>query len=115
MPEHRTQITFKDNREHISKVNIPNITYPNQHTHIEIPQGSRDHFIVPDTVKVTLNLDIEFKDKACRIVKNVSRALVKKNVLMPRSQKIDTVKNIDKYDTYKDLYLFIYFIYLFFV
>ena len=51
-------ICLKDKREHIAKVNIPNIAYPNQHTDIEIPHGSRDHVIIPDTVKITFNLDI---------------------------------------------------------
>ena len=43
MIEHRTQFDFKGKTEHISKVNMPNITYPNQHIDIEIPHGSRDH------------------------------------------------------------------------
>ena len=59
MIEHRTQFAFKGKREHIVKVNMPNITYPSQHTDIEIRHGSRDHVIVLDTVKVTFNLDIE--------------------------------------------------------
>ena len=78
MIEHRTQLAFKGKREHIAKVNIPNIAYPNQLTDIEIPHGSRDHVIVPDTVKITFNLDITSTDKACSVVKNVDRALVKK-------------------------------------
>ena len=53
MVEHRTQFAFKGKREHIGKVNIPNIAYPNQHVDIDIPHGSRDHVIIPDTVKIT--------------------------------------------------------------
>ena len=100
--EHRTQFAFKGKREHISKVNMPNIAYPNQNIGIEIPHGSRDHVIVPDTVKSTFNLDIESTDK---VVNNVGRALVKKKVLMLGSKDIDTINNSDIYDTYKDLYL----------
>ena len=59
---------------------MPNIAYPNQHIDIEIPHGSRDHVIVPDTVKITFNLDIESTD-------------------------IDAINNSDIYDTYKELYL----------
>ena len=59
MVEHMTQFAFKSKREHITKVNIPNISHPNQHNDVEIPHGSRDHVIVPDTVKITLNLDTE--------------------------------------------------------
>ena len=58
MVEHRTQFDFKGKREHIAKVNMPNIAYPNQHNDIEILHSSRDHVIVPDTVKITFNLDI---------------------------------------------------------
>ena len=58
MTEHRTQFAFKGKREHISKINMPNITYPNQHIDTEIPHGSRDHVIVPDTIKITFNIDI---------------------------------------------------------
>ena len=103
--EHRTQLAFKGKREHIAKVNIPNIAYPNQHQHtdIEIPHGSKD-VAVPDTVKITFNLDIESTDKARSIVNNVGRALVKKKVLILGSQEIDTINNADIYDTYKDLY-----------
>ena len=103
--EHRTQFAFKGKREHIAKVNMPNIAYPNQHIDIEIPHGSRDHVIVPDTVKITFNLDIESTDKARSVVNNVGRALVKKKVLMLGSKDIDTINNSDVYDTYKDLYL----------
>ena len=105
MIEHRTQLAFKGKREHIAKVNIPNIAYPNQRTDIEIPHGSRDHVIVPDTVKITFNLDITSTGKACSVVKNVGRALVKKNMLMLSSKEIDTINNSEIYDTYKDLYL----------
>ena len=63
MVEHRTQLAFKGKREHIVKVNIPNIAYPSQHINIEIPHGSRDHVSVPDTVKITFNFDIESTDK----------------------------------------------------
>ena len=59
MVEHKTQFAFKGKREHIANVNMLNIAYPNQHIDIEIPHGSRDHVIVPDTVKGTFNLDIE--------------------------------------------------------
>ena len=78
MIEHRTQFALKGKREHISKVNMPSIAYPNQHIDIEIPHGSRDHVIIPDTVKITFNLDIESIDKARSDVNNVRRALVKK-------------------------------------
>ena len=50
---------------------MPNVAYTNQHTDIEIPYGSRDHVIVPDTVKITFNLDIESIYKARSVVNNV--------------------------------------------
>ena len=59
MLEHRTQFAFNGKREHIAKVNIPNIAYPGQDIDIESPHGSRDHVIVPDTIKITFNLDTE--------------------------------------------------------
>ena len=76
MVEHRTQFAFKGKREHIAKVNMPNIAYPNQDIDTEIPHGSRDHVMVPDTVKITFDLDIESSDKARSVVNNVGRALV---------------------------------------
>ena len=82
MPEHRTQFAFKGKREHIAKVSMPNMAYPNQHIDIEIPHGSRDHVNAPNTVKITFNLDIESADKTRSIANNVGRALVKKKVLM---------------------------------
>ena len=103
--EHRTQFAFKGKTEHIAKVNMPNIAYPDQHIDIEIPHGSRDHVIIPDTIKTTFNLDITSTDKARSIVNNVCRTLAKKKVLMLGSKEIDTINNSDIYDTYKAPYL----------
>ena len=105
MVEHRTQFAFKGKREHISTVSTPNIACPGQYTDIEIPHGSRDHVIIPDTVKITLNLKIASTDKARSAVNNVARALAKKKVPMLGSKEIDMIDNSDIYDTYKDLYL----------
>ena len=105
MAEHRTQFAFKDKREHISKVNIPNIAYPSQHIDIDIPHDSRDHVIIPETVKITFNLDIESTDKTRSVADNVGRALVKKKVLMLGSKDSDAINTSDIHDTYKDLYL----------
>ena len=44
-------------------------------------------------------------DKAHSVVNNVAKALVKKKILMLGSKEIDTIKNSDIYDTYKDFYL----------
>ena len=81
MAGHRTQFAFKGKGEHIAKVNIPNIAYPNQDIDIEIPHGPRDHVIIPDTIKITFKLDITSTSKARSAVNNVGRALVKKKVL----------------------------------
>ena len=105
MVELRTQFAFKGKREHISKNNIPNIAYPGQHNDIGIPHGSSDHVIVPDTVKITFNLDIKSTDKARSVVNTVGRALVKQKVLNLGSKDIDTIDNSDVYDTHKDLYI----------
>ena len=56
---------------------MPNIAYPNQDIDIEIQHGSRDHVIIPDTIKITFNLDITSTDKTRSVVNNVGRALVK--------------------------------------
>ena len=104
MVEHRIQFAFKGKRENIAKVNMPNIAYPNQRIDIEIPYGSKDHVIIPDTAKTTFNLNTESTDKTRSFVNNVGRALVKKKVLMLDSKDIDTINNSDIYNTYKDLY-----------
>ena len=88
MVEHRTQLAFKDKREHISKVIIPNIAYPNQHIDIGIPHGSSELVIVRDTVKITFNLDIEPSDKARSVVNNIGQALVKKKCSFLAQQKL---------------------------
>ena len=51
MSEHRTQFADKGEKESIAKVQISNMVYPNQHTDIETPHGSRDYVIVPSTIK----------------------------------------------------------------
>ena len=83
---------------------MPNAGHPNQHIDIEIPHGSRNHVIIPDTVKITFNLYIESTDKARSVVNSVGRTLVKKKrVLMLGSKDIDTINDSDIYDTYKNL------------
>ena len=77
--EHRTQFAFIGKREHIAKVNIPNIAYQSQYIDIDIPHGSRDHVIIPNTIKITFNLDIESTDTARSVVNNVGRTMVKKS------------------------------------
>ena len=72
MVEHRTQFAFKGKTEHIAKVNMPNIAYPSDHIEIEIPHDSRDHAAVPNTVKITFNLDNQSTDKTRSIVNNSS-------------------------------------------
>ena len=79
MIEYRTQFAFKGKREHIAKVNMSNIAYPSQHVDTEKPHGSRDPVIVPDTIKITLNLEIISTDMVFSVVNNVGRALVKKS------------------------------------
>ena len=49
MVKHKTQFAFKGKREHVAKVNMPNIAYPNRHIYIGIPYGLRDHVIIPNT------------------------------------------------------------------
>ena len=104
MVEHRTQFAFKCKREHIAKVSMPNTAYPNQHIDINILHGSRDHAMVPDTVRITFNLDTESTDKTRSIVINVCRTLVKRKVLILGSKDTDTINNSDIYDSYKNRY-----------
>ena len=103
--EHRTQFTFKGKRDYIAKVNMPNMAYPYQYIDIKIPHSLRDHVIIPGTVKITFNLDIESTGKSRSVVNNVGGALVKKMVLFLGSKEIDTINKSDIYDTYKDLFL----------
>ena len=84
---------------------MSNIAYLSQHIVIEIPHGSRDDGIMPDTVKITFNLRVTSTDKARSVVNNVGRALVKKKVLMLGSKDIDTINNSGIYQTNKVLYL----------
>ena len=56
MAEHGTQFAFKGKREHIAKVNMSNIAYPNQHIDIQIPHGSRNHDQIPSKLRLTLTL-----------------------------------------------------------
>ena len=89
MVEHGTQFACKGKREHIATVNTPNITYPGQHFKIIIPQGSTDHVIIPDTLKITVDLDLTSMDKTRTVVNNVGRTLVKKKVLRLGSKETE--------------------------
>ena len=58
MAQHRISKAFDGMIEHITKPNTPIMAYPGQQIDIEVPHGSRDYVIVPDTVTITFNLDI---------------------------------------------------------
>ena len=77
----------------MSKVKILSKAYPSQHIDIDIPQGSKNYAIVPDTIKISFYLDIESTEKASSVVSNVSRALVKKKVVLLASMDIDITNN----------------------
>ena len=98
-----TLINLKTNPLLVDARPLTNDDLIGQHTDIEIPYGSSNQVIVPDTVKITFNLDIELTDKTRSVVSNVGRALIKK--LKLGSTDIDTTDNSDVYHTYKDLYL----------
>ena len=76
--ENRISNAFDGKRKHMVNPNTRNMPYPSQYINIEIPFGSRDHAVVPDTLKITFNLEIESTDKTRSVVNNVGRALVKK-------------------------------------
>ena len=101
--ELRTQLDFKNKRGHITKTSKPNIAYPYQHNDTEIAYGSRDYVIVPDTLKITFNFDIEYTEKTRSVAKNVCRTLLKKKMLMLGSKEIHTSNTTDIYDTHKEL------------
>ena len=77
MIEHRTQFSFKGKRGHLAKVNMPNIAHLNQDIDIKIPHGSRDHVIIPDTIKITFNY-VESTDKSSSVENNVEGARQKR-------------------------------------
>ena len=105
-PENRIQWAFKCKREHIVKMNIPNTALPSQGISLEIPSGSKEHVIIPNSLKVTFNLTVEStKDKTRSIVNNVGRGIVTKKVLSLGSKDLETIDNTDIFDTYRDLYL----------
>ena len=87
MLEKSTQFTFKGKREHIATPNTPSIAYPVEHFKIKIPKGSADHVIVPDTIRITFDLDLTLTDKARSVVNNVGRTLVKKKKCLDLVQK----------------------------
>ena len=103
--EHMIPETFDGMKEHMVKSNTPNMAYPSQHINIEIPKGSRDHVIVPDTLTITFNLEIESTDKTRSFVNNVGRALVKKRgsyLVQQRSTQLTTLIFMTKKDCSKE-------------
>ena len=102
MPEYRAEFSFNDTREHIAKVNIPNIVCRNHDIDTDISHGLRNHVTVPDTVKNAFNIDIESTQNTRSNTNNVGRALVKKKVVMLSLKKNDRINNSRIYDIYKD-------------
>ena len=64
------------------------MSYPNERTDNEILYGSRNHIIVPNTVTITFNFDIELTDRKRSIVTNIGRTLIKKKLSMLKGTKV---------------------------
>ena len=62
-------------------INIYNIAYPGQHFKIKISKGSIYHVIVPNTLKIMFDFEIEPTEKVRSVLNNVGRSLVKKKCL----------------------------------
>ena len=48
-----------------------NFAYPNLYIETKTPNDSKNHIVVPDTVKMMFNLDIEATEKARSIIKGI--------------------------------------------
>ena len=105
-PENRIELGYKGKREYIVTPNVPNIAYPTQTIKVEIPRGSSDITMIRDTQQLTFNIELaSSKDKTRTVVPNVRRNILAKRTLTLGSTEIETIKNCDIFDTYKDLFL----------
>ena len=90
----RTQWAFKGLREHVVKMNTPNIASPGHEIYIEIPTGSEGDVMIPQIPQVTFNLNVESsKDKARTVVNNLSRSLTVKKELLLGGKNINILNN----------------------
>ena len=98
------QWAFKGHREHVVKMNTPNVAHPTQQIDIEFPALSK--VMVPNTQGLTFNLDLgSSKDKTRTIVNNIGRALVTKKELLLGGTNIQLLNNSNVYDTHNDFYM----------
>ena len=51
LSQNKMEFVIKVEQKDTVKVNIPKLVYPNQHTDVGIPHGSRDDFIVKNILK----------------------------------------------------------------
>ena len=80
--QNRAQFPFKGKKEHIAKENRPNLAYLKHCIDPEIPYGSRDHVVLPEAIKIKVNLEIYSTEKTRCVVNNVGKLLVKEIFLM---------------------------------
>ena len=106
MAENRVSNAFHGKREHVVKPSTTNMEYSSQHIDIEIPYGLGDHVIVPDTLKITFNLQIESTVKISNVVNNVGRMLVKKRSLYLVQQKL-TLLIIQTFMTHTRIFTYV--------
>ena len=82
LSQNKIEFVIKVEQKDTAKVNIPKLVYPNQHTDVGIPHGSRDHFIVKNILRITFNLYIVSTNKTSSVINVADRALLTKKVLM---------------------------------
>ena len=103
--EKRIQFLFTGKREHLVKVNVLNAAHHNRHFGVKIPSGPHKHAIVPDSLRLRFNFDLESTDKTRSTVNNIGRAIVQKKTLLFGSHEIQSINNADIVNTYNNLYL----------
>ena len=89
------QLASKAKREHVVVVNTSNIAYPGQQFNVPISCLSGDVSIVPNSPKITFDLDVTSRDKNQGLVNNIGRCIVEKKSLALGGKDIDILDNAD--------------------
>ena len=103
--EFRRRFGFKAPKQHIKISHTPSTIDENQDLHVKIPNRGINDVIVPDSLKLTFDLELTSSVNTRYAVNNIGKALITKLTISFEGNEIQSIQNFDIWQTFNDRWL----------
>jgi len=91
-------------RQSVVITNNPNTIDQNQQLLVRLPNLSNNDVIVPRTVRLAFEIELNSKDANATVYNNLGRAIIKKTTIRISGNEVMSIDDSDIYHTYLDLW-----------